>query len=119
MLQILTLIEPAAKNTSTSIEKISIDEETEKIVLDILKRKELPLVFFNGDCVGGLQELTILHQKGTLENFFKKYDYDLIVIGGGSGGLAAAKEAALLGKKVAVLDFVKPSPLGKFRMTEG
>ncbi|BET01964.1 thioredoxin reductase [Nesidiocoris tenuis] len=35
--------------------------------------------------------------------------YDLIVIGGGSGGLAAAKEAVSYGKKVAVLDFVKPS----------
>ena len=40
------------------------------------------------------------------------YDYDLIVIGGGSGGLACAKEAAALGKKVALLDFVKPSPAG-------
>jgi len=40
------------------------------------------------------------------------YDYDLIVIGGGSGGLAASKEAAALGKKVAVFDFVKPSPAG-------
>ncbi|KAK3931005.1 Thioredoxin reductase 1, mitochondrial [Frankliniella fusca] len=40
------------------------------------------------------------------------YDYDLVVIGGGSGGLAAAKEAVSLGKKVAVLDFVDPSPRG-------
>jgi thioredoxin/glutathione reductase (selenoprotein) len=40
------------------------------------------------------------------------YDYDLVVIGGGSGGMAAAKEAALLGAKVACLDFVKPSPQG-------
>lgn len=40
------------------------------------------------------------------------YDYDLVVIGGGSGGLAASKEAAGLGKKVAVLDFVKPTPIG-------
>jgi len=36
----------------------------------------------------------------------------LIVIGGGSGGLACAKEAADLGKSVAVLDFVSPSPQG-------
>lgn len=39
-------------------------------------------------------------------------DYDLVVIGGGSGGLAAAKEAASLGAKVAVLDFVTPTPRG-------
>lgn len=38
--------------------------------------------------------------------------YDLVVIGGGSGGLAAAKEATELGAKVAVLDFVTPSPRG-------
>jgi succinate dehydrogenase/fumarate reductase flavoprotein subunit len=50
------------------------------------------------------------------------FDYDLIVIGGGSGGLATAKEAGkILGKKqvgdeevdrVACFDFVKPSPKG-------
>lgn len=40
------------------------------------------------------------------------YDYDLIVLGGGSGGLAVSKEAAALGKSVAVFDFVKPSPAG-------
>ena len=34
------------------------------------------------------------------------------VIGGGSGGLACSKRAALLGKKVAVCDFVKPTPAG-------
>lgn len=38
------------------------------------------------------------------------FDFDLFVIGGGSGGLAAAKRAADLGKKVALADFVKPSP---------
>lgn len=42
------------------------------------------------------------------------FDYDLVVIGGGSGGMAASKEAADLGAKVACLDFVKPSPKGKF-----
>lgn len=31
---------------------------------------------------------------------------------GGSGGLAAAKEATNLGAKVAVLDYVTPSPQG-------
>lgn len=40
------------------------------------------------------------------------YDYDLAVIGGGSGGLACAKEAVNLGARVAVLDYVTPSPQG-------
>lgn len=44
--------------------------------------------------------------------FADGYEYDLIVIGGGSGGLACAKEAVNQGAKVAVLDFVKPSPRG-------
>lgn len=39
-------------------------------------------------------------------------EYDLIVLGGGSGGLAAAKEATALGAKVAVFDFVTPTPIG-------
>ncbi|CAM9517845.1 unnamed protein product [Heterosigma akashiwo] len=41
-----------------------------------------------------------------------EYEYDLIVIGGGSGGMAASKEAAKLGAKVALFDFVKPSSQG-------
>lgn len=42
----------------------------------------------------------------------ENYDYDLVVIGGGSGGLACAKEAVSHGAKVAVLDYVTPSPRG-------
>ncbi|CAM9797151.1 unnamed protein product, partial [Chrysoparadoxa australica] len=40
------------------------------------------------------------------------YEYDLCVFGGGSGGLAAAKQAAHLGAKVALFDYVTPSPQG-------
>ena len=40
------------------------------------------------------------------------YDYDLFVIGGGSGGLSTGRAAAELGAKVAVADFVKPTPKG-------
>lgn len=40
------------------------------------------------------------------------FDYDLLVIGGGSGGLACAKEASKLGANVCLCDFVKPSPAG-------
>ncbi len=42
----------------------------------------------------------------------RKFDFDLLVIGGGSGGLACGKEAAELGANVALLDFVTPSPMG-------
>ncbi|NWW29454.1 TRXR2 reductase, partial [Panurus biarmicus] len=41
-----------------------------------------------------------------------KNEYDLLVVGGGSGGLACAKEAAQFGRKVAVMDYVEPSPQG-------
>eukprot|EP00656_Telonema_subtile_P011987 TRINITY_DN1600_c0_g1_i1.p1 TRINITY_DN1600_c0_g1~~TRINITY_DN1600_c0_g1_i1.p1 ORF type:complete len:497 (+),score=168.84 TRINITY_DN1600_c0_g1_i1:188-1678(+) len=41
-----------------------------------------------------------------------KAAYDLIVLGGGSGGLAASKAAAELGARVAVLDFVVPTGHG-------
>lgn len=41
-----------------------------------------------------------------------KFEYDYIVIGGGSGGMASAKEAAKLGAKVVLFDFVKPSTQG-------
>lgn len=40
------------------------------------------------------------------------YQYDLFVIGGGSGGLASSKEAAELGAKVGLADFVVPTPIG-------
>ena len=39
----------------------------------------------------------------------KHYDYDLIVLGGGSGGLAAAFRAAQHGQRVAMLE---PGELG-------
>ena len=42
----------------------------------------------------------------------KKYDeeYDLAVIGGGSGGLATAFEASRFGLKTIVIDYVEESP---------
>ena len=42
--------------------------------------------------------------------FDEKIEYDLVVIGGGTGGLSCAQEAKALGLKVAIFDHVSPSP---------
>lgn len=39
-------------------------------------------------------------------------EYDLVVIGGGTGGLSCASEAKALGLRVAMFDYVSPSPYG-------
>lgn len=61
-----------------------------------------------------MRRLKLIYQSITCVQFAdgESYEYDLVVIGGGSGGLACAKEAVSFGAKVAVLDFVKPSPQG-------
>lgn len=56
--------------------------------------------------------LLLLMKKVRLIMADLKFMYDFVVIGGGSGGLAAAKEAAKSGKKVALFDYVKPSTQG-------
>ncbi|BFF96838.1 thioredoxin reductase 2 mitochondrial [Drosophila madeirensis] len=41
-----------------------------------------------------------------------KYDYDLVVLGGGSAGLACGKEAVDSGARVLCFDYVKSTPAG-------
>lgn len=41
--------------------------------------------------------------------FKENKEYDVIVVGGGSGGLGFAQEAAKLGLEVAIFDYVQPS----------
>jgi hypothetical protein len=105
----------------------------------------VPSVYVQKTHLGGYDNTQNAHAQGRLAKLLKPvdvkeeqtYDYDLIVIGGGSGGsvrlgvvafssnqnhlnfrlsylkgLACSKMAAGLGAKVAVLDFVKPTPIG-------
>jgi len=64
----------------------------------------MPNVFINGQHIGGCDTTIKLHSNGTLARRIvdgqlqkdpldaaHEYEYDLIVIGGGSGGLACAK----------------------------
>merc|ERR1719414_378737 len=118
-----------------------LDEmETGPAIQDVLLQKTgqktVPNVFVGGNHIGGCddvmaaarnadffsgikQQLAALSTAADDSSGAKKaksgdinYDYDLIVVGGGSGGLAASKEAAKLGLKTAVFDYVKPTPVG-------
>uniref|UniRef100_A0A8C7XY87 thioredoxin-disulfide reductase (NADPH) n=1 Tax=Oryzias sinensis TaxID=183150 RepID=A0A8C7XY87_9TELE len=101
-----------------------IEEGTnyQEMLLELTGQKTVPNVFINKKHVGGCDKTMQAHRDGSLQRLLsgqteenqedQTYDYDLIVIGGGSGGLACSKEAANLGKKVMVLDFVEPTPKG-------
>ncbi|KAG7326480.1 hypothetical protein KOW79_009881 [Hemibagrus wyckioides] len=86
------------------------------VLMEMTGQKTVPNVFVNKTHVGGCDKTIQAHKDGYLQQLLgaesTAYDYDLIVIGGGSGGLACSKEAAALGKKVMVLDYVVPTPLG-------
>jgi len=91
--------------------------EIQAALLEKTGQKTVPNVFINGQHIGGCSDTLKLHENNELLPLIANegphtFDYDIIVIGGGSGGLSASKEAASLGKKVAVCDFVKPSPAG-------
>lgn len=92
--------------------------EIQATLLELTGQRTVPNVFIGGQHVGGCDNTLKLHSENRLlpmirgEISEESYDYDLVVIGGGSGGLAAAKEAAKHGQRVACLDFVKPTPQG-------
>ncbi|NXC40949.1 TRXR3 reductase, partial [Penelope pileata] len=90
----------------------------QQVLAELTNQRTVPNVFVNGKHIGGCDSTYKAYENGTLQKLLgdvkdvETYDYDLIVIGGGSGGLACSKEAATLGKKVMVLDYVVPTPLG-------
>jgi len=117
------------KDKGLSFKAIELDQmgqigiNVQAALLQKTGQKTVPSVFFDGKHIGGCDDTMQAAQKGifTKRNSSSggsgnadshNYDYDIIVIGGGSGGLAASKEAAKLGLKVAVYDFVTPTPIG-------
>ncbi|CAL8335853.1 unnamed protein product [Merluccius merluccius] len=88
----------------------------QELLVEMTGQRTVPNVFINKTHVGGWDKTSQAHKDGMLKQLLsgdgETYDFDLIVIGGGSGGLACSKEAATLGKKVMVLDYVVPTPKG-------
>uniref|UniRef100_A0A8C2TZP2 thioredoxin-disulfide reductase (NADPH) n=1 Tax=Coturnix japonica TaxID=93934 RepID=A0A8C2TZP2_COTJA len=90
----------------------------QQVLAELTNQRTVPNVFVDGKHIGGCDATYKAYENGTLQKLLgdvkdaETYDYDLIIIGGGSGGLACSKEAATLGKKVMVLDYVVPTPLG-------
>ncbi|CAD5218642.1 unnamed protein product [Bursaphelenchus okinawaensis] len=103
---VTSLLDRLGRDANTEATYLTVDQQTGAEVLDAVQRPGLPLVFINGDCVGGINEMRALHRSGYLAEALTPHDYDLIVLGGGAGGLAAAKEAASLGKRVACLNYI-------------
>ncbi|XP_023682624.1 thioredoxin reductase 3 [Paramormyrops kingsleyae] len=103
------------KYSALELDLMDDGSDYQEMLLELTGQKTVPNVFVNKTHIGGSDKTLQAHKDGLLQKLLsgeELYEYDLIVIGGGSGGLACSKEAASLGKKVMVLDYVVPTPMG-------
>lgn len=116
-----TKIKDLFKNLNVEFQVLELDQisngaDLQNALLEVSGQKTVPNIYINSKHLGGCDDTLKAQAENRLLPMInddgENYDYDLIVIGGGSGGLAASKEAASLGRKVAVFDFVQPSPTG-------
>lgn len=78
---------------------LHVSEEECAQMQDVLQRitgqRTVPNVYINKMHVGGCTDTQKALADGTLDDMvkgiYRKYDFDYVVIGGGSGGLASAK----------------------------
>ncbi|CAH8459895.1 unnamed protein product [Schistosoma turkestanicum] len=108
------LTEAKIRHATIELDQLPNGSAIQKSLASFSKIETVPQMFVRGKFIGDSQKVLKYHSNNELMAIVNenKYDYDLIVIGGGSGGLAAGKEAAKYGAKTAVLDYVEPTPLG-------
>ena len=103
------------------LDKMDEGPEIQKILTVQTGLSTVPNIFIWGEFIGGADALLKLYSNGILKQKLlqhsvpsfqsaDKFDYDLICIGGGSGGLACAKEAGKSDARVLALDYVSPTP---------
>lgn len=104
------------KYTAHELDLVENGDAIQEILLAKTGQKTVPNTFINGLHLGGASDAEAAFKDGRLQQMLlgdsTTYDYDLFVVGGGSGGLACSKEAVRFGAKVAVSDYVAPSPFG-------
>ncbi|CAH8442296.1 unnamed protein product [Heterobilharzia americana] len=108
------LAEEKIRHATIELDQLPNGSTIQKSLSSFSKIETVPQMFVRGKFIGDSQTIIKYRNNNQLAAIVNenKFDYDLIVIGGGSGGLAAAKEAAKYGAKTAVLDYVEPTPLG-------